>query len=121
MFGNQVYLDLYVGPAVRSPSGARLGRPTLWFNAAEVPGLAAKVDADLYELIELERLMDPTAARNVEEVEVRGRLGLFVREFGGRYVVTTCGDWRVQISTGAPPAWLSDEAFLDIANNAQVR
>jgi hypothetical protein len=120
-FGNTVFLDLYVGPTVRSPSGERLGRVTLSFNAVRVDGLAARVDDDLDELIKLDRVVDPTAALEVEEVEVKGRPGLLVRQGVGRSVVTTGGDWRVQVSTGAPSAWLSDASLVEITSRAEVR
>jgi hypothetical protein len=120
-FGNTVLLDLYLGPTIWSPSGERLGRADLYFNAANVEGFERRVEQNLFELIALELKADPTAKRDVQVVDIKGRPGLFVHEPGGRSIVTACGDWWVQITTGARREWLSDDALKQIAANAQVR
>jgi len=121
VMGNMVILDLYVGPEIRSPRGEPRGRADLYFNAAQVDGLAAKVDDDLSELSKLDELVDPDAEWKVQEVEVDGRPAVLVHEGVGRFVVTARGEWRIQVSTGAPADVLSDDTLIEIAGKAQVR
>jgi len=114
--GNPVYLDQYVSDLADRPSPAGSGRDAITVNAAYVAGLGALVDEDLDNLA-----VPRDTSLDGEPITIDGRQGLLVREAPARWIAFAIGDWRIQVSTDAPPNSLTDDELAQIASQVEIR